>query len=206
VHILWARHGQNAANLSHTLSYRVFDGDLTDEGRQQAQLLADRLNAERGDPVGYIACSPLRRARQTAEIIGARLRLPVTVGGSDLRELNVGDLDGRSDAAAWEVYSQVLAAWRAGDGQARFPGGEDWHTLCARLQRALTMVACESGGANSLVVAHGGSIRAAIPGLTGDPVPASDLPNCAVATLLAAGGPGSRLKLLHWPAAPDGHT
>src|SRR5581483_3625499 len=101
VHILWARHGQNTANLSHTLSYRVFDGDLTGQGRQQAEMLADQLSADRGDPVGYLACSPLRRARQTAEIIGARLRLPVTVCGDDLRELNVGDLDGRSDAAAW---------------------------------------------------------------------------------------------------------
>lgn len=205
MHILWARHGQNAANLSHTLSYRVFDGELTGKGRRQAETLADQLSAGRGDPVGYLACSPLRRARQTAEIIGTRLRLPVTVGGDDLRELNVGDLDGRSDAAAWEVYSQVLAAWRAGDARASFPGGEDWDTLCARLRRALTAVAHESGGVKSLVVAHGGSIRAAIPGLTGDPVPAADLPNCAVATFQAGAGPGARLKLLHWPAAPAAH-
>jgi hypothetical protein len=26
----WARHGENVANVSHTFSYRVFDGDLTD--------------------------------------------------------------------------------------------------------------------------------------------------------------------------------
>lgn len=206
MHILWARHGQNTANLSHTLSYRVFDGDLTGQGRQQAEMLADQLSADRGDPVGYLACSPLRRARQTAEIIGARLRLPVTVCGDDLRELNVGDLDGRSDAAAWEVYSQVLAAWQAGDARASFPGGEDWDTLCARLRRALTAVAGESGGQKSLIVAHGGSIRAAIPGLTGDPVPAADLPNGAVATLQTGAGPGSRVELLHWPAVPAGHS
>ena len=28
--ILWARHGENVANLTRTFSYRVFDGDLTD--------------------------------------------------------------------------------------------------------------------------------------------------------------------------------
>lgn len=203
--ILWARHGQNTANLSHTLSYRVFDGDLTDKGRQQARELAERLSAQRGDPVGYVACSPLRRARQTAEIIADRLRLPVVEGGDDLRELNVGELDGRNDAAAWEVYSRVLAAWRSGETRASFPGGEDWHTLCTRLRRALTSVAHASAGARSLVVAHGGSIRAAIPGLTGDPVPAADLPNCAIATLHVARWPRSRIQLRHWPTAPDSY-
>jgi broad specificity phosphatase PhoE len=206
VQILWVRHGQNVANLSHTMSYRVFDGDLTEKGRQQARTLADKLSAEPGDPIGYLTCSPLRRARQTAEIIGARLRLPVTVGGDDLRELNIGDLDGRSDDEAWRIYWQVLAAWQAGDTAARFPGGEDWPTLCARLRRALTAVVRGSGGARSLVVAHGGNLRAAIPGLTGDPVPAADMPNCAVATLQVTPGPQTRVQLRHWPPAPTAHT
>jgi probable phosphoglycerate mutase len=184
------------------MSYRVFDGDLTEKGRQQAQTLADKLSAGHGDPIGYLTCSPLRRARQTAEIIGARLRLPVTEGGDDLRELNVGDLDGRNDDEAWRIYWQVLAAWQAGDPGARFPGGEDWPTLCARLRRALTAVARESGGARSLVVAHGGNLRAAMPGLTGDPVPAADMPNCAVAMLQVAPGPETRFHLRHWPPAP----
>lgn len=198
--ILWIRHGQNVANLSHTMSYRVFDGDLTEKGRQQAQALADKLSADCGGPIGYLTCSPLRRARETAEIIGARLRLPVTVGGDDLRELNIGDLDGRSDDEAWRIYWQVLAAWQAGDTGARFPGGEDWHTLCARLRRALTAVARESGGARSLVVAHGGNLRAAMPGLTGDPVPAVDMHNCAVAVLQVTPGPPLRVQLQQWPA------
>jgi broad specificity phosphatase PhoE len=202
--ILWARHGQNIANLTQTFSYRVFDGDLTDLGRSQAQELAERLSACGGGPIGYLVCSPLRRARQTAEIIGARLGLPVVVGGGDLRELNVGRLDGRSDAQAWQIYSQVLAAWQAGETTARFPGGEDWHTLCARMRRALTVAARESAGARSLVVAHGGNIRAALPGLTGDPEPATDLPNCAVATLRVDPGrpPHPHVQLGDWPVMP----
>ena len=36
--ILWARHGQNVANLTKTFSYRVFDGDLTDAGRPHGRL------------------------------------------------------------------------------------------------------------------------------------------------------------------------
>src|SRR6202044_4087580 len=40
--VLWARHGQNVANLSQTFSYRVFDGDLTETGREQALRLGGR--------------------------------------------------------------------------------------------------------------------------------------------------------------------
>jgi broad specificity phosphatase PhoE len=39
----------------------------------------------------------------------------------DLRELNVGELDGRSDPRAWDTYTRVLAAWRAGETRATFP-------------------------------------------------------------------------------------
>ena len=118
-----------------------------------------------------LACSPLRRARQTADIVGRRLGLPVVMELDELREVNVGDLDGRSDARAWEIYAAVLAAWRAGDNRARFPGGENCDELCARLRRALTAVARGAvGEGRSLLVAHGASLRAAVPGLTAGPI------------------------------------
>src|SRR5580704_8618998 len=154
--VLWARHGENVANLTKTLSYRVFDGDLTDVGRGQARELGERLAAADAGQVQLLACSPLRRARQTAEIVGRRLGLPVAMELDDLREVNVGDLDGRSDARAWEIYAAVLEAWRAGDTQARFPGGENRDELCARLRRALTAVARGAAAGRSPAAAHGG--------------------------------------------------
>src|SRR2546421_711069 len=163
VKILWARHGQNVANLTQTFSYRVFDGDLTELGNRQAAELAERLAASSADPVRLLACSPLRRARQTAQIISAGLGLPDALELDDLRELNVGALDGRNDADAWGTYHQVLAAWQAGDTHVRFPAGEDRDELCTRLRRALLTIARHSAGATSLVVAHGANLRAALP-------------------------------------------
>jgi broad specificity phosphatase PhoE len=202
VTILWARHGQNVANLTQTLSYKVFDGDLTELGRQQPHELADRLAAaEGGDRVGQLACSPLRRARQTAQIVGARLGLPDAVELDVLRELNVGELDGRSDPEAWQTYRQVLAAWQAGDARARFPGGEDHGELCTRLRHALVTVAQRSAGATSLVVAHGASLRAALPCLAAATDPGADLPTGAVAALrVGLSGPGAPIQLVDWPA------
>ena len=83
----------------------------------------------------------------------------------DLREINVGGLDGRSDERAWDTYARVLAAWKAGETEVRFPGGEDHAELCPRLRRALAAVARSAGDRRSLLVAHGANLRAALPGL-----------------------------------------
>jgi broad specificity phosphatase PhoE len=202
VMILWARHGENVANLTRTFSYRVFDGDLTELGRRQALELAGRLAAAGGDdPVRLLACSPLCRARQTAQIVGSQLGLPDAWELDDLRELNVGLLDGRSDTHAWHTYHQVLAAWRAGHTHVRFPGGEDRNELCTRLRRALLTIADRSAGTTSLVVAHGANLRAALPCLAAEADPGTDLPPGTVATMrIDPSHPDSAIKLLSWPA------
>lgn len=143
----------------------------------------------------------MRRARQTAQIVGSQLGLPDAWELDDLRELNVGLLDGRSDNHAWHTYHQVLAAWRADHTHVRFPGGEDRNELCTRLRRALLAIADRSAGATSLVVAHGGSLRAALPCLAAEADPGADLPLAAVATMrLDSSHPHSAIKLLNWPA------
>ena len=186
--VRWARHGQSEANVSLTLSHRVYDADLTELGRAQAAELGDRLAA---DPIGVAAilCSPMRRARGTAEIVADRLGLAVTAVLEDLRELDVGSLDGRRDDEAWDIYHQVLAAWSSGDPTACFPGGEDGDQLVARIRRAFDDAAAHDGGAGTcvLVVAHGGNLRAALSRLTDGPPP-EDLPNCGLAMFEVTAG------------------
>jgi broad specificity phosphatase PhoE len=185
----WARHGENIANLSGTFSYRVFDGDLTDRGIAQAQRLAERLHAAT-DRYGLLVCSPLRRARQTAQIVSAGLGLPVAAELDDLREVNVGELDGRADDCAWRVYEAALAAWRSGQLSHRFPGGESGDELAARTRRALRGIAASAGDTDAVVIAHGASIRAAVPALTGQPDPGRDLATGDVARLSVTQGQG----------------
>jgi|HubBroStandDraft_5_1064220.scaffolds.fasta_scaffold46352_2 broad specificity phosphatase PhoE len=204
--VLWARHGENVANLTRTLSYRVFDGDLTDVGRRQARELGERLAVRAAGPVRLLACSPLRRARQTADIVGQRLGLPVAMELDDLREVNVGELDGRSDAQAWEIYTAVLAAWRAGDTRARFPGGENRDELCARLLRALTEVARSAAAGHPPVLADSAAAGhppvladSAVP--EGSPVPADSA--AAERSLVVAHGANLRAALPCLAGEPD---
>jgi broad specificity phosphatase PhoE len=196
----WARHGENVANVSRTFSYRIFNGDLTDRGGRQADQLAAALQAG-GHHYGLLACSPLRRAQHTAQIVSARLGLPVWAELEDLREVNVGDLDGRSDDAAWHTYDAVLGAWRSGQLGRRFPGGESGHELAARTGRALRAIAEQACTDDAIVVAHGASIRAALPALTGQPDPGTDLATGAAASLMVTpgSGPAAGISLIAWP-------
>lgn len=75
--VIGLRHGQSQYNLlgwcNDDPSRRV---DLTGQGVRQAQLAGHRLLPE---PIERIYCSPLLRARRTADIVGSVLGRPVTV-------------------------------------------------------------------------------------------------------------------------------
>jgi probable phosphoglycerate mutase len=188
VTVVWARHGESTANVAHRFSHRVYDGALTERGRRQAHTLGQRLAQSRSWRPAAIVCSPLRRARQTADIVAGYVDVAVASEVEDLRELDVGDLDGRDEPEAWADYARVLEAWRSGRPGERFPGGEDLRELQTRLLRGVTAAAALAPGDTVLVVAHGGGLRAALPGLAGAD-PEENLANTALAVIeLAAPG------------------
>jgi broad specificity phosphatase PhoE len=101
--------------------------------------------------------SDLSRARETAEIVGARLGLTPRADAR-LREGARGRWEGRlfDDVAAAEP--DLYADWRRGGAEFRFPGGE---SLAEQQQRVLAALAEieASDELPALVVCHGGSIR-----------------------------------------------
>jgi broad specificity phosphatase PhoE len=198
VTVWYVRHGENPANLTGELSCRTVDYPLTERGVEQASALAAALSREPAPAAIY--ASPLRRASQTAQIIAARLGGPVTTL-EGLRELDVGDLEGRSDEQAWELYLEVAYAWQAGDHDRAYPGGEDFRQVLARLRAALTRALDHPPGSRVLIVAHDGLIRAALPALCpGTPPPATGLPKCGIAKLSIHAAPeGIACTLLSWP-------
>jgi probable phosphoglycerate mutase len=199
VELLWARHAQSEANVARRLSHEVYDPPLTALGRTQADVLAARLCLSARDFVsGPVFCSPMVRARETADRVAALLGHPV-VPVDELRELDVGAIDGRSDAAAWALHDATLDAWERGEHDVAFPSGEDQHGLAERVRSGLARVVALSDGPRVLVVAHGGNLRAMLPMLDPRCPPLGrTVPNVGVARLRVADDGSCRL--LEWPA------
>lgn len=199
VRVWYIRHGENPANLTGELSCRNVDYPLTERGVAQARELAERLAGM--SPSAAIYASPLRRAAQTAQIIAARLGLPVaTLEG--LRELDVGDLEGRADEQAWAAFLEVAYAWQSGDHYRAFPGGEDYHQVTARVAAALRSALEHPPGSRVLMIAHDGLIRVALPAICpGEPPPPAGLPKCGIAELeIQARDTGIAGTLISWPS------
>ncbi len=93
--LLLARHGETDWNRERRWQGHA-DPPLNELGRAQARRLAEALA---GEQLEAIYASDLRRAHETAEIVGARLGLPVT-SDPDLREIDVGSWSGLTPRGA----------------------------------------------------------------------------------------------------------
>ncbi|OUN39318.1 histidine phosphatase family protein [Faecalibacterium sp. An77] len=145
--VYFTRHGQTVWNVENKIC-GVTDSPLTDLGRQQARALGRQLAAD-SHGITRILCSPLSRARETAEIVAASTGLPLTVEPR-LREQAFGRYEGtpRNDAAF------ALAKLHFAD---RFEGGESMFQLAARIYSLLDDLSQQDGTA--LLVAHNGIAR-----------------------------------------------
>jgi broad specificity phosphatase PhoE len=143
------RHGQSEANARGVMSGRS-DAPLTEVGRRQARALAAGLPRPT-----RLVCSPLVRARQTAELIGADVDVECDARWT---EMDYGDLDGQPmtalDGDAWR-------AWRS-DPEHVPAGGESLVAVRARVAAACAELAAEAAVGEVVVVSHVSPIKAAI--------------------------------------------
>ncbi len=147
------RHGENLANLTKEFSSRRVDYSLTPKGVLQAQQTAEYFKSKK---IHAIYASPLKRAHETAEIIAAALGLSVTVL-ENLREVNVGDLEGQPPTAElWALHNAIILDWMTGRPDRCFPNGEDYHALKRRMYAALAEMTAGRDGQNIIAVGHGG--------------------------------------------------
>lgn len=180
--IYLARHGQTAYNLEGRFQGHL-PVPLDATGRAQALELAERA-ADHG--FAALWCSPLLRARQTADAVAARIGLPPREDAR-LAETDAGDWTDRSFAAVRAEAPAAFAAFVAGQPDFAFPGGE---SLAAQQQRVTAALAdIESGPLPALVVCHGMVIRAALSWRAGHWLSDSErVPNGALLPLDPAAG------------------
>ena len=143
------RHGETEWNAEGRLCGRT-DVPLSDAGRRQAQLLAQRLKPI---PFEALYSSPLRRALETASIVGRTIgREPVA--DPRLVELSYGAWEGRTYEESKRANPDVYRAWELDPGSVGPPGGESGEQLIERVKPFLADVAQRHPSGNVAVVCH----------------------------------------------------
>ena len=126
--VILVRHGQCEANLAG-ISLGRHNSPLTDLGRRQAAAVAHAL-AE--DPVQRVIASPLSRAGDTAAPIAAAHGHSVQTD-EGLVEMDIGEMEGLTWAAARERYASFIERWMGDDTAAlAMPGGESLREVQGR--------------------------------------------------------------------------
>jgi broad specificity phosphatase PhoE len=155
VRLLLARHGQSEWNQVRRFQ-GVNDVGLSDTGRAQAEALGRAVR--RGYRVAAAYVSPMRRALETAEIALAGTAIP-RVPLPDLRELSLGEWEGRTVDEVRALHGDPFHAWVRAPLDCPPPGGEALPEVSARVQRAIARIGEDHrNGDDVLVVAHGGVI------------------------------------------------
>ncbi|MEY8013679.1 histidine phosphatase family protein [Mycobacterium servetii] len=152
------RHGQSYSNVERRLDTRPPGAELTPLGRDQAHTFAQ----ESGRPA-LLAHSVAVRASQTAAVIGATLDMSATELAG-IHEVQVGELEGRSDDGAVAEFNAVYERWHRGELDVALPGGESANDVLDRYVPVLTELRLRylddhQWGGDIVVVSHGAAIR-----------------------------------------------
>jgi broad specificity phosphatase PhoE len=151
--VYFVRHGESVSNAAPGgMALPLDQGDrLTERGFEQARAVAERL----GDAgATRLLASPLRRARETAEVIAERLGLEI-IEVEELRELR--ESDGFGELSLEDQRLRRWSQWmteHADDPDHSYNGGESFNEITARvrvLRERLVADAVES----TIAVSHG---------------------------------------------------
>ncbi|MFF0286126.1 bifunctional RNase H/acid phosphatase [Streptomyces sp. NPDC005262] len=146
------RHGETALTPEKRFSGSGgSDPELSAAGRNQAERVAESL-AARGT-IQEIISSPLRRCRETAAAVGARLGLPVQIEDG-LRETDFGAWEGLTFAEVRERYGPDLDAWLASTRTPPTGGGESFAEVARRVSATRDRLTTRHAGRTVLLVTH----------------------------------------------------
>lgn len=160
VEIVLIRHGKTEGNKEKRYIGRT-DQPLSEEG-----IAGIKENLGRYPSVEKVYASPMKRTRQTAELIYPG-QAPELVDG--LREMDMGVFEGKNHAELKNRPSYIL--WVATRGKISIPGGESMKNFGKRTMDAFTQVLGDmqaEGIKRSAVVAHGGTIMSIVSQLADD--------------------------------------
>lgn len=152
--LILVRHGAT----DHTTEKRFSGGlnssnpGLSDDGREQVRATAEWL-APLAERVDAVVSSPVRRARESAEILAGRLGHPVQEEPG-FAEMEFGSWDGLTFTEVLDRYQADLEAWLGSLDTAPGGSGESFRMVEKRVLAALERVLDRYAGGTVVVVSH----------------------------------------------------
>jgi probable phosphoglycerate mutase len=159
------RHGETVWNAQDRFQGQQ-DSPLTPEGLAQAEIIGAHLA---GYGLDALYSSDLGRTVATAARIAAATGRPV-VQERDLRERNLGVLEGLTRAEAERDYAEVFARYMTRDPDFVLPEGESLRQLETRAAAILETLALRHAGGRVAVVSHGGTLTTFVRHVLGVPL------------------------------------
>ena len=158
IRIMFMRHGRSRADDENVIEGR-YDAPLTDKGREQAKVRAKELK-EREIKFDRIIASPLKRACETAQIVGNFLDICIEID-EDWMEKDNGPIAGLPHQVARAKYPVPLFHNPFQPHVVSADAGESAWAFHGRAAQALEKV-IRRGSGHYLVVAHGGILNATL--------------------------------------------
>jgi broad specificity phosphatase PhoE len=169
--LLIVRHGQSVGNSEGRMQGHR-DYPLSDTGRAQARLLGAWLAERRiGWEIAY--CSPLARARETAELLAETVPGPAPIVEPALAEIRAGALEGLTRDDMLAHHPSFLQRPITALGDFAEYGGESYDDVQARVLNFVDRLVREHGpeARRVLLVGHGGIDFQIVKQLICEPVP-----------------------------------
>lgn len=150
--IYLVRHGESQANISKRFS-GITDVELTERGALQAARAGRKL---KGEKIDHIFSSPLKRAKNTAEIIADEIgfnKKDIIIDNS-LTEVNFGIFENLKWEEIVDMYADEIESWIKFKHKYKFPKGEGYDDIINRVSFFMEKVPD-----NSLISTHYGVIQ-----------------------------------------------
>lgn len=152
------RHAGTATNGSSRLNGKL-DEPILPETARQIDAVAQKLPKD----IKHIYCSPMLRTKQTAEHILEYIKAPITYH-PQLVERDFGQMDGMTWREGLEKFGPNYSLEK--DLSMRYDytaiAGESFEQVKQRVQEFVEFVRSQNPGEPTLVVTHGGIIRALV--------------------------------------------
>lgn len=155
VTLLIVRHGLSLTNRDKRYTGQR-DVPLAPLGHKQAEVACKYIAGHY--KVDAVYASDLSRAVDTMVPLASSLSLPV-IKRADLREISLGDWEGKTYEEVKVLYPETWALLRTARHLARYEGGESYAEAYARAKDAFLSIAKENEGKTVAIASHGGTIR-----------------------------------------------